>query len=220
MAISRVGFSSAEATTITIPGTFQAGDLIIIFAFRDGSTTNPTVPAGFTTITATTDGTTASVSAGWKLAASGADTSGTWTNTTGLVCVVLRNVATNKTPVGTFQPGAGTTNTINYPVLNPLKCPGTSWVIAFAGHRSIDTTIETAPAGLVSQTNTVGATAEYAGFDSNGPISSWPSTNVTVTGTASGWQTMVLEVFAEQMNIQNYMGVDTGDGMSVGEKIN
>lgn len=219
MALSRIGVASTEATTITIPVGHQAGDLLIIFAFRDGSTTNPTIPAGWTSITNTTDGTTCSVSAAWKIAISSTDTSGTWTSTTGLICFVFRGQATNKTPIGTFSPSAGATNTVTYGVLDPLKCPGTSWVIAFAGHRSIDTTLETAPTGLVNQTNTVGALAEYAGHDSNGVINSWPSTNVALTGTASGWQTMMIEIFAEQLNLNNFQFADVGDGMSISEKI-
>lgn len=227
MVISRIGFSSAEAATITIPGTYQAGDLIIIFAFRDGSVTNPTIPSGWTSITSTTDGTNCSVSAGWKVAISGADTSGTWTNATGLVCAVYRNQATNKTPIGTFQPSAGTTNTVTYAAVSPMVCPGTSWLVAFAGHINTDTTIETAPTNLTNQTNTAGATAEYAGHDSNGIYTAgaggWPSTNVTVSGTAGAWQTMVLEIFAEQSSLENYKfasatSVNAGI-MSVTEKI-
>ncbi|MBK7493609.1 MAG: hypothetical protein IPI17_17995 [Nitrosomonas sp.] len=41
----------------------QAGDLLIFFAYRDGSTTNPTLPAGFTSITAP-DGTTSRTTVG------------------------------------------------------------------------------------------------------------------------------------------------------------
>lgn len=222
MQIQRVGFSSAEAATIAIPA-HQAGDLIIMFAFRDGNVTNPTIPAGWQTLTNTADGTLTSVSAGWKIAQSNGETSGTWTNTTGLVVAVYRNTATNKTPVGTPQFGTGTTNTLSYTGLDPMKAPGTSWVVAFIGHRSIDVTVETPPAGLSNRTDTVGALAEHAGHDSNGPAASWPTTTVAATGTASGWQTMTIEVFAEQGYPNNYKAVDapaTNAGViSVGERI-
>lgn len=220
--ISRIGANSSEATTITIPTGHRIGDLIIIFAFRDGSTTNPTIPAGWTSITNTTDGTTCSVSAGWKIAASTSETSGTWTNASGLICVVYRGQLNTATPIGTFAPGAGTTNTVNYAAraLAKSNVIGGSWWVAFAAHRSVDTTLESPPSGLSLITNTAGATAEYAAFDSNGIVTgNWPSTNVSISGTASGWQTMVIEIKMQAHNINNYLSLKAGNGISVGERI-
>lgn len=223
MAISRVGFSSTEATTITLPGSPQAGDLMIIFAFRDGSTTNPTIPTGWTNLTNTADGTTCSSSIGWRRYVSG-DTSGTWTNATGLICAIYRGVATHKTPLGGLAAptsSAGTTNTVSYVSVQTRQ--KNNWLVAFAAHRSIDTTIETAPANLTNQTNTVGATAEYAGHDSNGIYSAgqgtWPATNVSITGTASGWITNMGLIYAEEGYPNNYRALDVGDGAGTGEKI-
>lgn len=223
--VTLVGAASTEATTITIPEGHAPGDLLLIFAFRDGSAVNPGVPAGWTTITATTDGTSCSISAGWKRATSSAETSGTWTNATGVVCHVYRGALSTGTPIGTFQSSNGTTNTVTYPAVTLAKNAGSDRIAAFIGHRSTDTTIETPPTGMILQTNTVGATAEYAGFDTgNSPYdANWPSTNVSISGTASGWVTMILEVFAEPWVIENYKSISARLGntgiISVVEKL-
>ncbi len=218
--IERIGAAVANATTITIPAGHQVGDLIVIFAFRDGSATNPTIPAGWTSITNTTDGTSCSVSAGWKIAASAAETSGTWTNASGLAVAVYRgmripsSIAGN--PIGTFAASAGTTNTVTYAALSTFKAP-TSWLVAFAGHRSTNVTLETAPTGLTNIANGAGATCEMSVHDSAGPYraaDSWPATTVSLTGTASGWQTMMIEIRAPGILPPLYRGVSS-NGLSV-----
>ena len=63
MAISIIGTpAAAAATSITLP-THAAGDLIVIFAFKDGATTIPTVPSAGGTVPTwnTIDGPTKSV---------------------------------------------------------------------------------------------------------------------------------------------------------------
>jgi hypothetical protein len=206
MAISFVG-SAAGTTTFTSP-THKIGDLFIAFAFRDGSTTNPTIgTAGWTSITNTTDGTLCSVSAAWKRATTTSEASGTWTNASRIVCVVYRGQLSSGTPIGTFAPGAGTTDPVNYAAraLTNSNVIGSSWFVAFAAHRSVDTSLETPPTNMFLRQNNVDATAECSAFDTNGPATAnWPSTNVTVNGTASGWQTMVIEIKAQGLQLNNY----------------
>lgn len=226
MPISFVG-SSAGTNTAT-PPTHRVGDLMIVFAFRDGSTTNPTKgtgsPTTFTTITTTTDGTLCSVSAGWKICASTSETTGTWTNASRLICVVYRGTLNSGTPIGTFQPAAGTTDPVNYAArtLTNSNVIGSSWFCAFAAHRSTDTSLETPPAGMTLRQNNVDATAEASAFDTNGPATGdWPSTNVTAGGTASGWQTMVIEIKADGGELENYKRFSSSTGntgiISIGE---
>lgn len=210
MPISRIGFASAEATTVSIPA-HQVGDLIIIWAFRDGSVTNPTIGmSGATTITNAADGTTCSISAAYKVALSTGETSGTWTNATGLVCAVFRGQATNKTPLGSHQSTSGTTNTVSY--ASVINCKTSSWIVGFAAHRSINTTIESPPTGFAMQTNTVGASAEFVGFDTNGVrggVGSYPLTTVSISGTASGWMSTLIEIFNGDNVMNNYMTPDS-----------
>jgi hypothetical protein len=222
MAISRIGSASAEATTITIPSGHRVGDLMVIFAFRDGSTTNPTIPAGWTNITNTTDGTLCSVSMGYKRCTSTSETSGTWTNATALVCMVYSGAISSSNPFGSVAASSGSTNTVNYAAraLASSGVTGSSWFLAFAGHTSVDTTVETAPSGMTMQTNTAGATAEVAGFDTNGlATGNWPSTNVSISGTASNWQTVVIELKAQPTAFENYKSFKGGNGLWLNERV-
>ena len=138
--ISRIGSASAEATTITIPAGHHQGDIILIAAFRDGNTTNPSVPAGWTTITVTTDGTTCSTSVGWKIATSNSETSGTWTNATGLMCHVYRGVdhispfgVQTATPSPSLTANAGTTSPSTYGATTGVNKGrmNNQWFVAF-----------------------------------------------------------------------------------------
>lgn len=195
MAISYVG-GAAGTNTATLPS-FQSGDIAIVFAFRDGSATNPAVPAGWTTISNTTDGTSCSMSIGWRRLQEGDTTVGTWTNASRTVVGVYRGCEPFITPVGGGANGAGTTNTVAYNTLTFTRANGTSWVVAGVGHRSTNTTIDSATiTGMTNRTSGVDATAEAALWDTNGGVSSWATTNQTITGTASGWVTRTVELLA------------------------
>jgi hypothetical protein len=89
MAFQIVGTAFANAATITIPA-HLAGDVIVIFAWRNDSATPPSVGAGFFTLTSGASG-TFSNRTGWRTAADSSTTSGTWTNATRLACVVVRD---------------------------------------------------------------------------------------------------------------------------------
>ena len=185
--------------TATLPP-FNAGDVAIVFAFRDGSATNPAVPGTFTNITNTTDGTSCSVSAGWRRLQGGDTTVGTWTNASRVSVLVVRGLLSSGTPVGAFAGGAGTTNTLTYPALGTFTdASGASRVARFAGHRSTNQNLEAAPSGFanVSAASAVDGTAETAAHRSNAAVASQSSTNVTLTGTASGWVAISLELLAD-----------------------
>jgi hypothetical protein len=88
VAIALVGSGAAAAATIGIP-THQAGDLIVISAYRAHNTAPATVPAGWTTIQSGAANTN-SLATGALLATGSATTSGTWTNATQLLVAVFR----------------------------------------------------------------------------------------------------------------------------------
>lgn len=195
MPISFVGFA-AGTTSATLPA-FNPGDVAVCYAFRDGSTTNPTIPGTFQTITNTSDGTTCSASIGWRRLVEGDTTTGTWTNATRVVVVVYRGCEPFITPIGGGANNAGTTNTVNYAAVTMTRGDGTSWVVGLVGHRSIDTTIDsTAISGMTQRGGGVDANAEAHAWDTNGGVASWSSTNQGISGTASGWITRTVELLA------------------------
>ena len=187
-----VGVSTASGTTVSIPS-HQAGDLIAIYAFRGGAVGAPTLPPEFTPIQGG-DGTTCAAQSGWKTATGTGDTSGTWTNANELVCHVYRAASGKTLGIGASAAYASTTSTVNYPAIVMGDSSGTSWVAAFTGCRNKSETINTAPSGMTNQSSVQGATYAAAGFDTNGAVSSWSSTNVSTTGTATGTITHVFEI--------------------------
>lgn len=195
MPISYVGVA-AGTNSATLPS-FNSGDIAVCYAFRDGSTTNPTIPAAFTSITNTSDGTTCSASIGWRRLITSDTTTGTWTNATRVVVVVYRGCEPFITPVGGGADAAGTTNTVSYGTVTMTRGDGTSWVVGLVGHRSVDTTVDsTAITGMTARGGGVDANAEAHAWDTNGGVSSWSSTNQGISGTASGWVTRTVELLA------------------------
>jgi len=169
----------------------QTGDLILAFAFRDGSTTQGTQPTGWTAIDVAAANTCAARVA-YKVAASSSETTGTWTNFTTVIFLVYRGVnITNIVNIDTESTGSGTTVTYN---ANGFW-QGLSRIVAFAGHRSVDTALGTAPGTLTLIVNPVDATDEGAAFHSTvDNFGNWTSTNVSVGGTSSGWITFTLRL--------------------------
>jgi surface protein len=177
-------------TSATLPA-HQAGDLILAFAFRDGSTTAPTQPSGWTSIAAASAN-TCSARFAYKVAASGSETTGTWTNATTTIFLVYRGVNTaNITAIDSQSTGSGTTVTYN---ANGFW-QGLSRLVTFAGHRSTDTALGTPPGDLTLIVNPVDATDEAAAFQSTvDNYGNWTSTNVSVGGTSSGWITFTMRL--------------------------
>lgn len=194
MAISRIGTVSGT-TTCTVP-THQVGDLIVIFAYRAGSTSAPGLGSGYLS-QLTKSGTTCSARVGWKIATATNDASGTWSNASQIVCHVYRAsdfLSGGSVRVGASASSSSTTNTVNYPALTMVHSDGTSWVAGFAGVNNTTQTVNTAPSGMTNESSAVGASTSIAGQDTNGSVSSWSSTNATTTGTAGDSVSCTLEI--------------------------
>lgn len=167
MAISFIG-SATGTNTATMPA-HVAGDLIVVAAFRFGTTTPATPPGGWTTPVNAGTGTAPNAIArtvGLRFAVSSSEVVGTWTNADLLVVHVYRGAA----GIGNFTTGATATSTsIAYANLT-LQNNVTSWVAFFGGVVSTTSTVETPPTGLTLRQNNTGATGEIASFDTNGPF--------------------------------------------------
>lgn len=198
MAISFVGSATGTNSIASMPA-HQAGDLLLFFAFRDGSETAPSLPSGYTSKLTKSDGyIDTSCRVGYKIAAGGSETSGEWTNATSLICHVYRGVDQTIPLGGSSTYGHNDTgnNTVNYRVITMTDTSGASWVAGFAGHAATNTSLQTAPTGMTNRTNVMDATDEAAGHDTNGGVSSWTTKTVAVGGTDSGWCSAVVEILA------------------------
>lgn len=192
-----IGFVGAAtgANTATLP-THQAGDLILAFAFRDGSNTQPTIPAGWTALQNAAGANTCSHVLASKIAASASESVGTFANATSVVVQVYRPKAGYALAAGAIGSQGGTASSITYPAITLQDVGGVSWAAAFGGHRSTNTALETAPAGMTQRATVVDATDEAAGFDTNGGVTAWSAQSVALGGTASGWRASVAEIKA------------------------
>lgn len=190
-----VGANSNGGSTITIPA-HQVGDLLVIFAYRDGNASAPTLPTGWTNI-GTAGGANSNASRlAYRVATVNNTVSGTWTGATGLVVHVYRGQNTS-TPIGANADTGSSSTTITYPALTLVQNNGSSWVAGFAGHRSINTSLQLPPSGMTNRTNFVNTTNEVSGHDTNGGVASWVDQNVSVGGTSSGWRARTLEIMSQ-----------------------
>jgi hypothetical protein len=159
------GANAALGTTVTIP-THAVGDLLVIFAYRNGVATAPTAPtySGGSTpywIPLQSGGGNSNASGVWYTPAStSSHTSGTWTNASGLIAVVIQGANTNKEvfPIGGFaQSYSNTTGSSTAPAISQSVTNGSSCLLYFHGHRSNVTTFGAAPTGFTRQVAAVGS---------------------------------------------------------------
>lgn len=202
MAQSFIGGASGT-TSATIPA-HQVGDLIIARAFRDGNNTAPTIPAGvnWTTIDNSAGSNSNGAAIAYKFATSTGETTGTWTSATRLDVGVWRGFSTC---AAHFSVDGAAGTTVNYKTVASFASG--SWAIAFGAHRSVNTTLETPPTGMTNRYSDVNGTDEGAIHDTNGTVSSWSDTSVSVGGTSSGWRSHVIEAVPGATNTTLTAGV-------------
>jgi surface protein len=182
--------AATGVSTATLP-THQVSDLILAFAFRDGSSALPTMPAGWTLID-TAFGNTCSARVAYRVAESNSEVAGSWTSATTVIFLVYRGVnIENITNIDTKSTGDSAVVTYN---ANGFW-KGLSRLVTFVGHRSTDTAIDTVPGDLSLITSVSDSTDQAAAFQSLvDNYGDWPSTNVAVNGTPSGWITFSLRL--------------------------
>lgn len=205
--------SSATGTNTATLGTHAAGDLILVFAYRDGSTTAPSLVSGFTNVV-NGGANTNSARCAFKIAASSSETIGTWTNATSVIVVVIRNGM-----VGAYVQGGASSTTFNYPALTFLENDGTSGVLGFIATRdgSSPASVDTAPSGM-TYLNSVKDATDSAGLHYDLLATGWSSTNVATGVAATGWRSIVVEILDQELPA-NYFGYDTIGGSEAGVNV-
>lgn len=155
-AVSLTGYASAAATSVTIPA-HNIGDLIVIFAFRDGATSVPTKPTTSGSIPTWVDvdggvgGNSCTSRSAYCVATATNHTTGTWTNATGIIAVVItgQNYAS---PVGGHVVSGSTSGTsANAPAVTLSDTRGASAILHFYGHCDV-LAWGSAPTGYTRQT--------------------------------------------------------------------
>jgi hypothetical protein len=165
------------------------GDLIIGYAFNDGDDTIPALGAGFTNIEGSISGSGLyGVRLGYRIATVTNTASGTWTNADAVGFVVYSNAA-----VGTFA-AAGITSNFVYQSFTPTVPTGSSLVLGLVAYNTGDTNAQTAPSGMTNRQTVAHASDELAIHESTEGRYIWPSTTVTLTGTAGAGIVYMLEI--------------------------
>ena len=163
-----------------------AGDAILVFAYRAGNVTPPTVPTGYVTIDASGANVNSAVLA-FKYSDGTETTTGTWTNATSIEAVVYRGVDPAY-PIGGWSLGTAPSATIAFNTFTLWTTDNTSWVIGFAAHRTA-TNLNQAPTNmsLVTSATNIGVS------DTNATATSWSTQTITVNAN-SGWQSYAVEL--------------------------
>ena len=189
--ITYIAQATSNTTSVTLPA-HNVGDLLVMFAYRSSSNAVPTVPAGWTTINASGSANNSSALA-YRIA-TGADTATGWSNATQLVVQVYRGVSTIS-PIGNAgTPQFANGKIVTYPAITLSVTDGTSWVIGSAGAANNSSNVQNPPTGMVMRANIIGTSAEAAGFDTNGGVSSWGAQTVTISASNVKWSARTLEI--------------------------
>lgn len=179
-AITFKGSASATATTVSIPS-HAADDMIVITACNNTGS-SITIPAGWTEINSISETLTRSRVA-YKKAASGGETSGTWTGAINLLVGVWDGVAS----IGAAAEQASS-HVAYFPTLSMTVKDGTSWVVGIDCHNylSYPTNITTPPDGMTHRAYVTNSNAAAIALnDSASGISAWNVKSVHFTYSTS-----------------------------------
>lgn len=194
MTTTVTGFTGTTSTS----GTCAVGDRIVVLAFRDGNTAPPTIPGSpvYNTVYSATGANTCSHCVAEFTATATTFSTGTFTNATSVVALVVHtDVSGGSIGLKNGAPGGGSSTTLSFTGFTLDNPNGTSKVLAYAGHRSTNTTTEAAPTGFTNVVSVNDATDEASGHVSTSVVSSFSTTTQSVGGTSSGWRTHTLEVW-------------------------
>ena len=205
MALSRTQSIAVDADNGSL-SSCTAGDLIVVYAYRGtDATLTATLPTGFTNIQNAV-GTLQTFRIGYKVAAGGETSTGTWTNATQVLCHVFRGARGFPAGFGKAN-NSGSSATITYSAFTLGVTNGTSWIAAFAGARSATAGMNGTPTNLTNRANVVTANV----LDTGAGKTSWSSTTLSVTGNGR-WFSYTLEI--QEMPI---MTADQGSYALTGE---
>lgn len=193
--VSYISGAAAASTTVAM-SSHQAGDLIVCYAFRTGSTTLPTIPAGWTTISSQTLASPATCAvAAYKIATSSSETTGTWTSAAGVAVNVFRTTGAWNPRVNIWF-GTGNSSTITYPAYAYLA-KETVWYLRCAGHTSATNMTTNTPSGWTARS---GAATRVRTISTSGAVTTAAEsvgTNTQSVSASGGWIAATIVIFSE-----------------------
>ena len=190
VAPTRQSAGSATANSMTFASSYVAvaGDLILVFAFRDVDTSAITLESTFTQVVAGA-GTSCRYILGYKVAVGGETGTGTWTNATQLTYEIWSGAGHG---VGGNVATTGNSATLTYGGITMTVADGNSIVLGFGGARAASAGMDGNITGMTNQSNVTRANV----LDTGSGVASWSSQTLGVTGSG-GWATAVVEIFPQ-----------------------
>lgn len=175
-------------------GAHQVGDLFVAWATRDGSSTAPGIPGGWSTI-ASSGTNSLGYSLVYKVSASTGETCGTFTNASSIVVDHIRPASGYSVAIGVTGTSASSSSTTGtFPAVTLQNTDDTSLLLAYLAHRSADVTVTTPPTGMVLNDYTLDATDAAASYRITAPASAWSQQIVELGGSAATVRTYMLEI--------------------------
>lgn len=199
MALHKVADGQAAAASISLSSVgISTDDLVLIHAYRSGSTTAPSNPGGgtWTDISTSNGANTNSRRIGYRIIQAGdnlATISGTWTNATRIQFIALNGYLASG-PIGGTGTGGSNTTTLTTPAVTMSVTNGSSWVVAFAGSKSTNANTVT----LSSTTDEVSSEGALNLATGRG-VTSYASRAYSATVNASANRMDAVEVLADPL---------------------
>ncbi len=186
---------------------------MIAVAFRDGSTTAPTLPSGWTQIHAR-GGNANSILVAWREWQSG-DAGPQFVNAT-MVAMSSYSGCDNTDPIGAdvgANSGGVSGTTVTIPALTLQNTSGSSWVYACYGHRT--TTSFTTPSGMTERADFTDGLPGLGVSDTNAGVASFAGGTVTATASHN-WRSVSVELLAAAGGAAPAQGSATGTWTTTG----
>lgn len=196
MALSRISSGAGGAFT----GSYATGDLPVILAYNNSSTTIPSTPTGYTQLTSASNssGGATAMAVFYKVATSGSETYPTITNATSSSWAIYTGQAATPFVQTSGQTSVGGSATISYSGIAAFQNPAADWVLCFGCCNASSALTGSHPptaTTLVSGTEVSGSGVDIAIFDTNAAVSSY-SFNSKTLSAAVGWMTKTTELVA------------------------
>ncbi len=193
MALTYVGQSDSATNTVTLPS-FQAGDLAVFFAYRDGSNTVPSAATGTTDIGTSGGANTNSRRTAWRRLVTG-DTTFQFANATGVSVMVFRGAKAASSPIGASSSGGSNTTTLTSPALTVNDTTsGQAALLFFAGTKSTDANAKTLPGATATVNGSATALAKAYLLNNT---ANYSATNWSSVVNASANRLDTIEILAE-----------------------
>ena len=162
------GYASAAATTLSLPS-HTTGDILVMCAINfDAPPTIGTTPAGWTELKRVTFSYYTTGILAYKVAESGGETSGTWTDAEGLLCACYRGFS----GVGDSSDESASSGTA-WPALTMEVSDGSSWAVGITGFTSVTTGYTNPPTGMTYRGILSSGNNHIVLCDTAGGVASW-----------------------------------------------